>query len=614
MLSEDQKFYSLDYKSSKAVEVDTAILMIRGGIEIWGSCDGLLCLTYDKRVQCKVVCLWNPTNGQHMELPLRHYSPSSSWCCAHNTAFGIGFYPDPSVNNYFVVRIESHRGNCRVPSSYADIFSLANKTWRFAVIAFHIGGKKFQEVPLPFLIRDTRYSTDITELGGELCLVHNYETSVAVWLMKAYGVKESWANVLNIRVPSGELYTRNLILFARVDKKSFEFKKVGANDREATFWITKRSRNRVFKSSISEAGGLWFGKLLCQWSVNPISHGDSRWYNDSYFMLKATRKKNIWGDYIQLMVSPKRRVSNHKVLIFSAGEDSQGWAECGLSLLDFFFPGVKFGGRVQDIEKFSRSHNPNLAINNPLEFPNLLEDVVSHKVKVSIRSTGYGYQCQLVDQCSYMSCVFRRRGLGRELLSNLDKIFKLTSILLSLGLQSSLNNVKLSHIPRLIILEEKGYNFPIRIEVVERDNSGWNSATSQCDSACPDTGGSPDHVSPASVAQMADNVTSPSSTSQPLGFDNRQEMTTLQVQNSNLPRTDWRTYMSQEAQQSDGQNDNNISVENPAVFLYNSFQVLEPIEECTEAGMSSSPIPGSSNPAPHLHTENERYTEPNSPR
>ncbi|KAF9588865.1 hypothetical protein IFM89_016828 [Coptis chinensis] len=288
--------------------------------------------------------------------------------------------------------------------------------------------------------------------------------------------------------------------------------------------------------------------------------GDLRWYNDSYFTLKATRKKNIWGDYIQLMVSPKRRVSNHKVLIFLASEDSQGWAGCGLSLLDFFFPGVKFGGRAQDVEKFFRSHNPNLAINNPLEFPNLLEDVVSHNVKVSIRSTG------MVTNASWWINAATCHASSGDVDSG------------------------------LIILEEKGYNFPIRIEVVKRDNSDRNSATSQCDSACPDPGGSPYHVSPASVAQMVDNVTSPSSTSLPPGFDNIQEMATLQVQ------------------QSDGQNDSNIFVDNPAVFLHNSFQALEPIEECTEVGMSSSPIPGSSNPAPHLHTENERYIGPNSPR
>ncbi|KAF9588871.1 hypothetical protein IFM89_016834 [Coptis chinensis] len=237
---------SVDYgESHKVVEVNSTMPDIHsytGDFEAWNSCDGLLCLTYCKEFQRKVLCLWNPTTGDYMEFPTRDRCPYSL-CCGHKTVFSVGF--NPNVNSYFVIRIETHSLTCDAPCSHVYIFYLAYGSWWHVqeicykippkqgalvngalhwlgasctgtsydlVIAFVIKGRKFQEVLLPYFGDMRTFSMDITELGGELCLFCDFKSSVTLWLMKDYSVKESWTKMFSIKKPIGEFHTRNLLI------------------------------------------------------------------------------------------------------------------------------------------------------------------------------------------------------------------------------------------------------------------------------------------------------------------------------------------------------------------------------------------------------------------
>ncbi|KAF9612448.1 hypothetical protein IFM89_000196 [Coptis chinensis] len=46
---------------------------------------------------------------------------------------------------------------------------------------------------------------DVAELQGQLCLVHNMTRNVEAWVMKDYGMKESWTKLFNMENSFGQL-------------------------------------------------------------------------------------------------------------------------------------------------------------------------------------------------------------------------------------------------------------------------------------------------------------------------------------------------------------------------------------------------------------------------
>ncbi|OVA20844.1 F-box associated domain [Macleaya cordata] len=66
------------------------------------------------------------------------------------------------------------------------------------IVSFDIGDEIFHELPLPNGL-DDKMEINVGVLGGGLCLLGNlYKVCVDVWVMKDYGVIESWTKLFTI--------------------------------------------------------------------------------------------------------------------------------------------------------------------------------------------------------------------------------------------------------------------------------------------------------------------------------------------------------------------------------------------------------------------------------
>ncbi|KAE9455292.1 hypothetical protein C3L33_12789, partial [Rhododendron williamsianum] len=78
-----------------------------------------------------------------------------------------------------------------------------------AIVCFDVMEEKFKEVPMPKIFECEHIYFDLGVLGGCLCGVYNsWESHSDVWVMKEYGVKESWIKLLVIPNVQGEFCFR----------------------------------------------------------------------------------------------------------------------------------------------------------------------------------------------------------------------------------------------------------------------------------------------------------------------------------------------------------------------------------------------------------------------
>lgn len=217
------------------------------GTEAFGSCNGLLAL----RVTEKNLILCNPSTRQFRRLPVSEIDPPPGESCKSGYVF-YGFGQDVKTNDYKVVRMAQFNKDdddgddegCFFDYE-VKVYSLKNDCWRkitklprylrlmfqffyhllhrrgYGVLAcgvlhwimpprielgmrnwivgFDLGTEVFVEVPQPDC-PDRNYLLDVGVLEGCLCAICNYDqVSVDVWIMKEYGVKESWTKLLCVQ-------------------------------------------------------------------------------------------------------------------------------------------------------------------------------------------------------------------------------------------------------------------------------------------------------------------------------------------------------------------------------------------------------------------------------
>ncbi|GFP92871.1 F-box/kelch-repeat protein at3g06240 [Phtheirospermum japonicum] len=184
---------------------------------IVGSCRGIVCISLDD----VNLVLWNPSTGKHRRLPYLNNSPKSG--CYMKDGFGY----DELNNDYKVVAILFgifQKGPYKVL-----IFSLKANRWK-RIEDFKHGvpldnSAKYTNGKLHWLVkRDGRMNIVSLDLASEqygklgpprnadngnscsaglfsesLCLMlDDHKASMHVWVMKEYGVRDSWARVLVI--------------------------------------------------------------------------------------------------------------------------------------------------------------------------------------------------------------------------------------------------------------------------------------------------------------------------------------------------------------------------------------------------------------------------------
>lgn len=214
-----------------------------GYFRIVGSCDGLVCLSDDLFVYpWQPVIIWNPSVRNHVVLPKAMINPKEP----NISVLGFGV----ASHVYKVVRLVY----CKKPNDYgfsvppqAEIFSFGTGRWRSvrgfdvrlrilefmwcqvflkgvvhwiayepindnsfrsSILTFQVGDEVFGEIMLPDeLAREAVTGLSIFMIGESLGVI-KYDgeagnLSCDVWVMKDYGVKESWTKLYRINLVEG---------------------------------------------------------------------------------------------------------------------------------------------------------------------------------------------------------------------------------------------------------------------------------------------------------------------------------------------------------------------------------------------------------------------------
>lgn len=219
---------SNDYHLFDQITISPTRLSFPGHPGFWawfhGSCDGLL-LVGDKFKKFVV----NPITREIREVPQSPFALEPHACF---TSYRLGY--DSVHDDYKIVTLSSHVVNkftgilvdCN--EMFFDVYSLKTGSWKraesfpcdhsliryvsgvfvngsihwlaktrdckYAIMAFDLAEEKHHEVPpLSSVGSDKFVFTRCTVLGGCLCI--SIEDGPDLWVMKEYGVKESWTKL-----------------------------------------------------------------------------------------------------------------------------------------------------------------------------------------------------------------------------------------------------------------------------------------------------------------------------------------------------------------------------------------------------------------------------------
>ncbi|KAA8516859.1 hypothetical protein F0562_017323 [Nyssa sinensis] len=176
--------YSVDLESlDNAVELDHPLKSDNYGTEVLGSCNGLLCLANSK----EDIVLWNPSIRKHRKLPVTPIEfPPREFCFCQFIVYGFGH--DVVNDEYKLVRlVQFYVDDDDSFDSEVKVYNLKSNSWR--------------RIPdFPYYLR---YKLVNGVLGGCLSIFCNYYSDqVDIWVMKEYGVKESWINLFSVSQPT----------------------------------------------------------------------------------------------------------------------------------------------------------------------------------------------------------------------------------------------------------------------------------------------------------------------------------------------------------------------------------------------------------------------------
>ncbi|KAG5554860.1 hypothetical protein RHGRI_012430 [Rhododendron griersonianum] len=222
VLSDHRNWYTVELDSSQFRHHSVAVRLDfppgqnpRYCEEICYSCDGLV-LMLDRGFRC---CLVNPSTRESRKLPLSPFTSYSGF-----TDYGFGY--DSSIDDYKVVNIcyydeEADAGSA---DNVVGVYALKTNSWRrienspydhscfghhsgaFVCGALHwVARKGMDDVIVALVLADEKFRTLpspapdcigalICVLGGCLCVFVRqfYPYYPDVWVMKEYGVKDSW--------------------------------------------------------------------------------------------------------------------------------------------------------------------------------------------------------------------------------------------------------------------------------------------------------------------------------------------------------------------------------------------------------------------------------------
>ncbi|KAI9193903.1 hypothetical protein LWI28_001163 [Acer negundo] len=181
-------------------------------VQIISSCNGLLCIMPEPEVFFVI----NPSTREYKRV--QDFQNPTLSSLSDQSVYGFGYVQ--SIDDYKFVKY--------VCGSTVCVFSLKNNSWKFVedsrykcqlcvpgtplngaihwvlkhqdgdcvIAAFDLVEERFKDLPLPDALTSFGVlSTGVLE--GRLCVQHHQDMNVKqFWVMKEYGVKESWTRVL----------------------------------------------------------------------------------------------------------------------------------------------------------------------------------------------------------------------------------------------------------------------------------------------------------------------------------------------------------------------------------------------------------------------------------
>ncbi|GMY33617.1 F-box protein CPR1 [Fagus crenata] len=229
----DCYLYSSDFDSlDRAIELDHPLKTPQCGTEILGSCNGLLCL-YNR---AEDAVLWNPSTRKYKKLPVSMMEVPQDVRLLRSVTYGFGY--DEKSDDYKVVRlVQFFADDNDLWESEVKVYSLKNDScnrvqdcpyylydsvssgtlasgalhWLVnpkvisdrtnLILAFDLAVEEYRLVPPPDFY-DKNSSMDVRVLGGCLTIFcHRYRHRLDVWVMKEYGVKDSWMKLFSVTQP-----------------------------------------------------------------------------------------------------------------------------------------------------------------------------------------------------------------------------------------------------------------------------------------------------------------------------------------------------------------------------------------------------------------------------
>ncbi|XP_074263855.1 F-box protein CPR1-like [Silene latifolia] len=219
--------YSADFDSfGNLRELSHPFKDCKTGTRVFGSCRGLLLLVREGHS----LMMYNPTTQTYNVLPsLRVYRAPRTF-----GRFSYGFGYDYATRDFKCVRIKQRFSKgigylmCEVM-----VYSLRTNSWKMVpdfpcysllcdlsvgvlvhetlhwlgtsndklngfIVAFNLRDETFSYLPLPNFNFNTFRGLYVGMVDGSLCLLANWLFRCNIWVMKEYGVAESWTRMFNL--------------------------------------------------------------------------------------------------------------------------------------------------------------------------------------------------------------------------------------------------------------------------------------------------------------------------------------------------------------------------------------------------------------------------------
>lgn len=255
---------------------------------IVGSCNGLLCFA----IKGDCVLLWNPSIRVSKKSP----PLGNNWRPGCFTVFGLGY---DHVNEDYKVVAVFRDPNEFFSESNVKVYSMATNSWRkiqdfpygfslyqnsgkfvsgtlnwaanyssfWVIVSLDLQKETYREVLPPNYEKEECSIPTLGVLKGCLCMNYDYrKTDFVVWLMKDYGVRESWVKLVTIPyLPNPEDFSYSGPFCISENGElllMFEFDLILYNPRDHSFKFPK-----------IESGKGWFdAEVYVETLVSPMKH------------------------------------------------------------------------------------------------------------------------------------------------------------------------------------------------------------------------------------------------------------------------------------------------------------------------------------------------------